>query len=297
MDSGVGIFWLKVSNIPRGVKLRDMWDTLTEFTPINQILVEDPLPHLGRDCFVQVTHPKSCQTLISASEQHQIAISNTLLHIRESENPENIMPKARDRQKPSQRRIFISHVPRSTRLEEMRFTLVKMVGTCESIKEVRLHPSECPVEHDDHTFQVVTVLFTNCNQVEQIFSGKLDIGQYPLIASCKFSKFLALRIEKPKTNQALVPIESPSPGVRPRALSDLARIERIVTASRSPSWENNQPLAHQMRVDANDHYHRLKPTSSKYFASISKRNKASGGQSLHELSQVYSFNIILPKPR
>ena len=297
MDSGVGIFWLKVSNIPRGVKLRDMWDTLTEFTPINQILVEDPLPHLGRDCFVQVTHPKSCQTLISASEQHQIAISNTLLHIRESENPENIMPRARDRQKPSQRRIFISHVPRSTRLEEMRFTLVKMVGTCESIKEVRLHPSECPVEHDDHTFQVVTVLFTNCNQVEQILSGKLDIGQYPLIASCKFRKFLALRIEKPKTNQALVPIESPSPGVRPRVLSDLAPIERMVTASRFPSWENNQPIAHQMRIDANDHYHRLKPTSSKYFASISKRNKASGRLSLHELSQVYSFNIILPKPR
>lgn len=294
MNSGGGIFWLKVSNIPRGVKLREMWDTLTGFTPIDLILVEDPLPNLGRDCFIQVSDPHACKILISASKQDQIEISKHLLHIRESENPETIILKARDRQKPSQRRIFISHVPRSTRLEEMKSSIVNMAGTCESVKEVRLHPSECPVEHNNHEFQVVTVLFTNCTQVEELLSGKLDILEHPLLANCKFTKFLALRIEQ---NNTKLTSHQPKHVAETRLLSNSATVERLFGASGSLSLGKYQHLAHgpQMRIDANDHYHRLKPTSSKYFASVSKRTTASGFPGLREQPQLYCFNLNLPK--
>jgi hypothetical protein len=297
IERNVGIFWLKVSNIPRSVKLRDLWDTLSEFAPISEIQMEDPLPYLGRDCFVQVLDSKAMSVFLSASFNYQIRIANTPLIIRESENPENITFKNRDKQRPSQRRLFLLRVPRSVNLVDLGSLLTKMVGPFESLKEVRLHPSEYPVESDTPMFQVVTILFTNCNQVELLLSGKLDLDNHPLFSGIRLRKFLALRLNKDKVLPVSRGLNSYFFGSKTQAMSGVGGSEMDVNYPGTWNSEGYPSSASKMRTDVNDHHHRLKPTSTKYFENYSRRNIAPEGPSQHGEKGGYSFKIMCRKPR
>jgi hypothetical protein len=295
IERNVGIFWLKVSNIPRSVKLRDLWDTLSEFAPISEIQMEDPLPYLGRDCFVQVLDPKAMSIFLSASLNYQIRIVNTPLIIRESENPETITFKNRDKQRPSQRRLFLLRVPRSVNLLDLGSLLTKMVGPFESLKEVRLHPSEHPVESDNPIFQVVTILFTNCNQVELLLSGKLDLGNFRLLAGVRLRKFLALRLSKDKAPPIGRGPNSYFFGPQTQAISGVGRPDTEICYQGTSSSDRCHSSVSKLRIDVNDHHHRLKPSSTKYFENYSRRNIAPEGPSQYGEKGAYSFKIMCRK--
>lgn len=284
--------WLKVSNIPRRVKLRDLWELLTGYVSVHQILVEDPLPHLGRDCIVQVSDVKAARSLVSASTQNRITLALTPLRMQESDDPSRITKIVGDKQKPSQRRIFLLQVRRTADMTEIGASIEKIAGAFESLKQVRFHPSEQPVDQRGSNFQVLTVLFTNCNQVDLFLSRKLDLTKHPTLSGIRFRKYLGLRYEKDSHHLN----------------SDSTRTDVNVCRSRRPSEGNywlgsilNRPQslvfskqsmsAHNMRFDINDHHHRLKPTSRKYFLNFAKRSVEEGRERHNHNCENFLFNI------
>lgn len=283
--------WLKVSNIPRRVKLRDLWELLTAYAPVHQVLVEDPLPHLGRDCIVQVSDIKAAKVLISASTQNRIKLGLNSLRVQESEDPSTITKIIRDKQKPSQRRLFLMQVPKIADVDHLGLALIELAGAFESLKQVRFHPSELATDRGGSEFQVLTVLFMNCNQVDFFLSGKLDLTKHPQLAGVRFQKYLGLRYEKDSHYLNSNSTQADINASRSRNLSELAGFSKIPNDPQSLILDKQKSLVHNLRLDINDHHHRLKPTSRKYFLRVAKRSIDADEEQQNLSFSNYSFNI------